>query len=228
MTRFKLGLLLIALSLPGLSAQAQLRPFTAVYAASYQGSEIGQGILTLSLDQNRYRLELKIEPTGLLSIIPFSIHEQTQGVLNADNAQPTRYAYTRSGLGKKRQEIVIFDAGGIQRETKGERSVLPYDPALTDPLSLILQVMLDLQQASLPNHYRVLNRGKIKDYPIQDQGVEILQTKLGQQPARRIQRGSKDRLIQLWFGSDVNFVPLRIVELENGREELSLSIRNLE
>ena len=208
--------------------QAQPRSFVAVYAASYKGSEIGKGVLTLRLEQNRYHLELKIEPTGLLSIIPFSIHETAQGTLSANDVRPARYAYKRSGLGKTRKETVIFERNGIYREVKGERSVLAYDPLVKDPLSLVLQVMLDLQQASLPDHYRVLNRGKIKDYLIRDQGTETLQTQLGQQLTQHIQRGSGERLIQFWFGRDLNYVPLRIVELEDNREELNLSIRRLE
>ena len=229
MASLKVFVFCIVLSLFGLiNAHAQPRSFKAVYAASYKGGEIGQGILTLRLEQNRYHLELKIEPTGLLSIIPFSIHELAQGQLNTPDVHPARYAYKRSGLGKSRKETVIFDRDGIYREVKGERSVLPHDPAVKDPLSLILQVMLDLQAERLAPAYRVLNRGKIKDYPVQDQGVESIHTKLGQQHAQRIQRGSGDRLIQLWFDRDLGYVPLRIVELEDKREELSLKIRQLE
>ena len=221
-------LLWLVAGLFGSGAHAQLRPFTAVYAAAYKGSEIGQGTLTLDVANGRYSLDLKIEPTGLLAIIPFAIHEQAQGTLDSAGVHPSRYAYTRSGLGKKRQETVVFDPSGIQREAKGTSSTLPYDANLTDPLSLILQVTSDLQADRLQTSYRLLNRGKIKTYPIQDQGQATSKTELGELPAHHIQRGTDDQLIRFWFGSSVAFVPLKIVQFEDNREEISLSIRSLE
>ena len=221
-------LLLLLANLLGLSAQAQLRPFTAVYAAAYQGSEIGQGTLQFNLDNGRYSLNLKVEPTGLLSIIPFAIYEQAQGTLDTEGPQPDRYAYTRSGIGKKRQETVLFEPSGILRDFKGERSTLAYDSSISDPLSLILQVMTDLQAQRLQTHYRMLNRGKINEYLIQDLGNKTLQTSLGELPTRYIQRGTDERLIRFWLGSSVDYVPIKIVQFEDNREELSLNIRSLE
>lgn len=220
-------LLFILLACCLATAQAQLQPFQAIYTAAYQGSEVGEGVLTLDIDQQQYRLELKIEPTGLLSLIPFSIQEHARGLIENNSISPREYSYQRSGLGKTRSEKIMFSSQYIQRDNKGQLSNLPFDAAIDDPLSLILQVMNDLRANQLKSSYRMLNRGKIKDYHIQDQGTTTLATALGNKPARQIQRGDDADKLQFWFGSNTGFVPLRIIQFDDGEEEISLHIRSL-
>jgi hypothetical protein len=88
--------------------------------------------------------------------------------------------------------------------------------------------MSDLQNQNIPAHYRMLNRGKVKNYAIQDNGTKTLTTALGELPVRHIQRGDDKRLLQFWLGKNQNYAPLKIIQLENGKEELRLEIRRLE
>lgn len=226
--RFSRFYLLFFLAVAQHSAYAQLRPFEATYSAAYKGSHVGQGVFTVAFTGDQYQLDLHIEPTGLLSVIPFSIKEQASGTLNGGEIRVKTYHYKRRGAGKKSEESVNFTADNIVRKHKGQQETLDTVPNIADPLSTIFKLMHDLNRQQLASQYQVINRGRIKHYQIQDKGEVVLPTVLGKIPTRHIVRKTKKGELLFWFAQQQHFVPVKIINMEKGEEDIGLVLESLQ
>ena len=228
----RIGLLLLTIS----SAWADslpIAPFEAHYKVFGKGLHIGDSELILLDDgDGRYRMRSHIYPVGLVSLVASqSLQEFVNGRFNNGIPQPVSYEQQRK-RGKKSRTIQLqFDwqQNSLQARDNEEQATLALSPRVVDPLSLHLLVMQDLQQGHNPSQYTLAKETELKTYNIKHDGKDVLDTPLGRLNVVRIsqQRSGSSRTTLFWFAPALDYLPVQITQLKNGKENLRMMIQKI-
>ena len=224
-------LILISLSWP---LYAQVQPFTAHYTVYAKGLALGKGRLSLSLQgNNSYQMTTEIKPHDIAAfLVQDHISEQATGVLNNAIPLPIHYDYKQQGGRKDRYRSLDFDwpARQVVSHHKGKHKTLALQTRMTDPLSLYLLVMHDLQQNHQAVEYQVINKGRLRTYQVSHHGNDILETPLGALQTIKIShsRAGSKRMTMFWFAPELNYVPVQVAQFKKNSEQLRLFIDKIE
>lgn len=176
------------------SAYAQtslpITPFSASYAVYGKGMALGNGEITL-IDEGsgRYRMQSRLNPEGLAALlISGNISEDVNGVFTDGVPLPDVYRQ-QFGSGKKARSVDLrFDwqnaqvAASYQEGKKQQQATLAISAGAVDPLSLHLLVMYNLQRGQRPELFTMINKTESRQYRVQYNDGEMLQTPLGKLP----------------------------------------------
>ncbi|HEY8386490.1 MAG TPA: DUF3108 domain-containing protein [Porticoccaceae bacterium] len=214
---------------PPSASHPALQPYHAVYTARYNRMPI-EAHRHLRVDGKR--LTLVTEARNLLG----QIHEAEHFHIDSEGRLiPESYVYDRSILGSSRKETTSIDARSrvSVSHRKGEETVLDFEPGQLGPLSYQLAMAIDLgthDQAEDVDQlsYTVIHRGRLKDYAyrIVEQDVN-LDTPLGNLNTLKVERvrDDDDRRTVLWLAPDLNYLPVRLVQAEDG-ETYEMNIKS--
>lgn len=227
--------LLLALSNPLVGAADNLiAPFQARYDLYGIGLPLGEALMVLDYPApNRYAMRFDVHPNQLTALLTSNqVQEQASGEIRDGKVQPTQYVQQADTGGKIRNVLLRFDqsAQRVEARNNAEQVVLPLSPSVTDPLSLHLAVMWDLERGHLPEQYTLIDGTELRTYQIRNEGEEILKTALGSLPAVRISQAQPggSRITTFWFATELQYLPVRITRQKKGREDLRLEIRSVE
>lgn len=211
-----------------------IAPFQARYEVFGSGFSIGEAVMTLAAaGPGKYQMSSDVRPNGLVTLLVSGrIDEKASGDIRDGAVLPTVYE-RRTDTSKKSNTVQLrFDwaAGQIQARNDREQATLPLSSGVLDPLSLNLKVMWDLQRGHLPNQYTLVDKTKLKTYQIQNQGEEALDTPLGKLRTVRVQQSTsgKSRMTTFWFAPELRYLPVRVAQDKEGKEELRMEIRSVE
>ena len=201
------------------SREPALIPSTLVYSANYNGMPIEMTReLTLDATTGIYQLASlaknllgRIEETGR-----FEIDQQ-------DNLKNHDYKYQWRIFGKGKTEELVFDyRENIARYTsKDKNRQVVLNSHFQSRISYQLQLQRDLLNNCQDLSYKVIARGKPRDYAFERYGEETIATPLGEVKTVVIRRvGDEDRETTLWFAPALNYTLVRLVQKEDGEEYL--------
>lgn len=223
-----------ALALSVAHADLPLTPFQARYEVYGSGLPVGEALMTLdAVGANGYTLRFEVRPHPLVALLASQrIEEQASGEIHQEQVRPLHYQ-RRMETGKGTQQTQLrFDwpAEQIAAQTDAGSATLPLAPGVTDPLSLNLAVMQDLQRGQLPDQYALVDGLEPRVYHIRNEGEETLNTALGALRTVRVSQTRPDgkRATTFWFAVEQQYLPVRIARQKKGREDLRLEIRSLE
>lgn len=226
------------LALPNPLAQAAgeqpIAPFQARYELYGMGLPLGEAFMTLDYPEpNRYVMRFQVRPNRLVALLASNqVQEQASGEIRNAEVQPTQYAQQADTGGETRDIQLRFDrsAGRVEARNNAEHAILPLSPGVTDPLSLHLTVMWDLERDQLPKQYTLIDGTRMRAYQIRNEGEETLKTALGELHTMRISQAQSggSRITTFWFATDLQYLPVRITRQKKGREDLRLEIRSVE
>ncbi|MDS4026567.1 MAG: DUF3108 domain-containing protein [Candidatus Contendobacter sp.] len=209
-------------------------PYRAHYEVYASGFSIGEAVIALTEPSpGTYQMTSDVRPNGLVALLASGrIHEQVSGEIHHDAIQPHQYERLLD-TGKKSNHMQLrFDwsAGQAQARYNADQATLPLAPGVVDPLSLQLVVMADLQRGRTPSQYSLVDRIEIKTYQIRNQGQETLDTPLGKLNTVLVNQYTpgKTRMTTFWVAPDLRYLPVRIMQEKDGKEELRMEIRAVE
>jgi hypothetical protein len=209
-------------------------PFRAQYEVYGSGFAIGTAVISLTTTgPNAYQMRSEVRPNGLAAVlVSGQIDENVTGEIRDGVVQPLRYE-RRVQTPKKKQTVQLdFDwkTRQLQARDNDQQATLALTPGVVDPLSLNLQVMLDLQKGQVSAEYTLADETELKAYQIKNEGEETLETPLGKLRTTRISQSKpgKTRITTFWFATDFQYVPVRVLQQKDGKEVLRMSIRTVE
>ena len=194
--------------------------FKATYVATFQGLQIeAKGVRELQrLDNGDYRLTSSATSmlAGLIETSEFSFAD--------GQLKPSRYNYTRSGLGKSKQDFIAFDYGSKTLQHKDGTAKLI--KGTLDKLSYQYQLKLDLANLALSERssstfqYAVADGDKLKYYRFRIAGEEVLTTPTGDMltvKLERVREHDSDRRTTFWLAKDHNYLLTKFKQQGTGK-----------
>ena len=144
--------------------------------------------------------------------------------------KPNRYDYTRSVLGKSKQDFIAFDYSSMTLQHQGGTSDLI--KGTLDKLSYQHQLKLDLtnlafsRRSSSTFQYAVADGDKLKYYRFRVAGEEVLTTPTGAMltvKIERIREHDSDRPTTFWLAKDHGYLLTKFKQQGNRKDfELNL------
>lgn len=199
---------------------AEPRLFHAEYVAEFKGLPIkAKGVRKLQrLEDGEYRLTSSA--TSMLA----SVAETSNFSFSGDRLVPSRYDYTRGGLGKAKQAFLAFDYAGETLQHEDGTSELR--KGTLDKLSYQYQLKLDLANLELSEssphqlEYTVADGDKLKHYKFRVAGEELLTTPAGDiltVKIEKIRKAGSDRQTTFWLAKDHDYLLARLKQEESGK-----------
>ena len=213
---------LTCLLLLSMWVSADPTPFRAVYQADYKGLPVSAiGIRELRhVEGNKY-LFTSSAKSFFTSITEQSLFYWQDGII------PVEYKYNRKGVGKNREDRLIFN---WQKNTASfDDTDYNIVPGTLDKLLYQVQMREDLMAARKniwpKMHYQIADRIRLREYEFEITGKEIIETPIGKfntVKATRIRRES-NRITTFWMSPEYDFLLIRLKQIEdNGGFELLL------
>lgn len=209
-------------------------PFQARYELYGVGLPLGEAFMALDYPEpSHYAMRFEVRPNRLVGLLTSNqVQEQASGEIHNGQVQSTQYAQQADTGGETRDIQLRFNrsTGQVEAHDNAEQATLPLSPGVTDPLSLHLMVMWDLERDQLPEQYALIDGTRIRTYQIRNEGEETLKTALGELHTVRVSQAQSDgsRITTFWFATDLQYLPVRITRQKKGREDLRLEIRSVE
>ena len=133
---------------------------------------------------------------------------------------PQHYIYQRNGLGKDRDDELVFDwaANKVTNLKNSQSQALDAAKNYQDSLSYHIQLSQDLIAGKKQFEYSITNGRKIKQYKFEIVGEEVLTTPLGDVKTVKVKRTrDKSELVTYaWFAKDFQYLLVRLQQEENG------------
>jgi hypothetical protein len=130
------------------------------------------------------------------------------------------YHNRRSLLGNSRDEQLSVDyARGIAHYLRdGSPRDIPLQPGYLGPVSYQVQLRRDLVAGKTSFDYRVMDRGKVKQYVFQSEGTDTIHTAKGDVSAVRVRRVRDDNVRQtvFWMAPTLGYQLVKLRQEENG------------
>lgn len=234
---FSLGFVLLASAVSAETAaqsadQAEiLRPYKAHYQLFRDGEEVGTATISLqSLGNERWRLVSDSQASVLL----FSLRatETSEFILQGAQLQPQQFERRRELPTKTSITSQHFDWTAM-RET-GRKDKKQWTVELTtgtqDRQSHMLAIQHDVASGKTALAYTVSDGGKLRDYEYRVKGEETIETPYGKFKTLRIERerADKDRQTITWLAPALDYLPVRVQQIEDGEEQADMRLKALE
>lgn len=220
------GFLLTFLGQAG--AAPQIDSFQARYQLNRSGLPFGHVEVSFQLDsQGHYRYSAKTRLNKFVALLhTYSISEMSQGVIEEGRFVPQQYFYHSE---KSEQERIIqlsFDwqKRRVRTATNDSPWSMRIPMGTQDKLSQQLAIQLALIGGENTASFDVADGGRLKRYHYTSEGIEKLQTALGELTTIRVKR-SKQALADytIWFAPSLNYLPIRFErEQPDGRFVMEL------
>ncbi|AWB66543.1 hypothetical protein C2869_08920 [Saccharobesus litoralis] len=209
--------------------------YKADYILSRRGSDYGNGSRQLiQLDNQRYLFNYSSQARFLF--LSDERSETSQLWIDNNQVKVDWYRYKREGTGKDRDYHYQFDHQAKQVLDKDNKPTVTNTDLgyrVLDQLSYQLQLELDLKAAPLQDSYSYqgINRdGHIRDYEFKVVEQPTISTPKGQFKTIKMQRitDNEDRVTYAWFAPELNYVLVRLQQMEDGDESFNISLKEIE
>jgi len=212
-----IGILTMCIANPGRAAEA-LTSFENTYNAKLYGFSIEVTSRFKSTGAETGNYEFYFNADSFVG----SVTETTDVTWNEKDHVfiPHHYTYKRTGLGKSRDDELVFDWTNLKvTNTKNNKSLpLEANIKLQDSLSYQLQLRQDLLAGKNNLEYTITNGRKIKKYHFEIVGEETLSTPLGDVKTVKVKRShaTEDTVTYAWFAKNFNYLLVQLQQEENG------------
>ncbi len=219
---------LAAFILPTHLLAAELQSFSASYTADWKQLPFS-GKAERSLkeqDDGTWKLDFSA------SMLVASLNETSWLNLVNGDIQPSKYRYSRSGLGKSKKIKQEFD-WQTQRATGSDRGK-PINRTLIqgvqDKSSYQLALQRDVADGKTSMSYQVLDGNDLDTYDFRVLGEESVDTKVGTVDAVKVERvrdpTQSKRITVLWFAKDWDYLLVRLQQVERDGKEYQIILED--
>jgi hypothetical protein len=187
---------------------------------------------TFETNDARYQIVSESNPAGLLAMfVRTRVKVYSSGAVTQAGLRPEQFEYGRLDDTSKNVSAT-FDWRAAQLhmtfDGRNESIALPQDTQ--DRVSLMYQFMF-LDAEKLGNlAFHMTNGKKIEPYRYRPAGREPIDTPLGKLNSLRLikQREPGDNAVEVWLAPDRNFIPVKVLILENDGSKYEQVITGLE
>ena len=197
------------------SASNTLDNFDVSYTAKVWGFNVA-GVSRLTANGNTYHYEFNAD-----SFVG-DVRESSDFIWNAEKQvlYPIRYIYKRNGLGKDKDDELIFDWSNkrVTNIQSNHTQTLNDDVVFQDSVSYQVQLRQDLIAGKKQFEYSITNGRRLKQYKFEVIGEEPLKTALGTVNTVKVKRTrNKDDIVTYaWFAKDFHYLLVSMTQEENG------------
>lgn len=220
--RFPLrGALFASLVLASLPALA-MEPFSATYQASVKGVKADAQMTLSAAGGDRWTYELRVNSPVA------NLRQSTTFSENGGNWRPLTGVDSTQVLIKRTQKNASYDWNAREARWSGDVKPDRVGPVKLqdgdlDGMLVHLALVRDVKAGRAAN-YRVVENGVARQHNYRVVGTESIT--VGGQPrtATKLSRSSEDKQILVWVVDDLP-VPARILQREDGKDALDLSLK---
>lgn len=236
-------LLFSCLLISPISAQSEtiheqgIAPFEVVYEVGNNMISAGSAKLSLKKEDDDWIYRLSTKPTGIFKLTgkgrvqEVSIIDMAQ---SGDSLQlhPKKYTY-RQDKEHRRSIDAFFDWSNSQLTwtKRGETVTKKFSEPVLDRLSVTLAVMHALRSGFEEKQMQVFDNGRIKTMQFVNEGIEVLDTKLGDIETIRVRssqiKKNSSRYSLTWFAPSLDYVPIKIEQYKRNKLVARLSLQRL-
>jgi hypothetical protein len=232
------GLALLACALGATAAGAASgdgpTPFSASYAVTWKGINVGTSTLQLSRDPaGRYSYVSRNQARGIFRLaFPGDIIQRSEFRIEAGLVRPARFLGDDGSSDTAKDVTLDFD--WVANRVHGVAEKRPVDlelrPGLQDPMSVQIALMLDLSAGRTPEKFWLIDKDKVKDYVYTQEGAARLESELG--PLDTViyssRRPGSDRITRIWYAQSLGWAPVRAERSRGGKLEWSMNVQSLQ
>ncbi len=145
--------------------------------------------------------------------------EKSEWVFNEQHLRPINYSYDRTSSKQERHVKLKFDWDKMRvtNVINNDSWSMKIPMRTLDKLLYHLAVMYDLREGKSALVYKVADGGTLKTYEFSNLGEETIKTKFGNlNTVKLLLPGKRDTT--LWYAKELGYLPVRIVQIEDGRE----------
>lgn len=221
--------LLLLTTLPAMAHQS-LDAYQADYELSHGSIHAADSRFVLQpADQGGYIYESVTHPVGFLALFrDDTIIERSYFSLVDGALRPLTFRYTYRGSDKNRNQSLDFDwlKKVVRSDYRGDKATLSLTPGMLDPLLVQLAVTLDLQHSHLADSYRVIDRGVVKTYRLEQTGHATVEVPAGTYNTVVVQRLDDDKTVLFWCAPELDYLPVKIEMREPDKSTISMMLKN--
>ncbi len=221
-------------SSPPEANEAPLPAHTAIYDVLRRGSKIGEIHVSLAPDERgiwHFATET-VATARLARMLRVSAEESAHFVWEGDRIRMLTYRQVTRGPTRSRfwQHDLDWAERVSNTHTYDGDHVIALEDEMLDPLTLRLQLAValsDPEQRGEDLAFRVLERDEIEDQQFLFQAEENLKLDIGCFDSLRMQRFRREgssRNYDSWHSEAFHWMPLRILQIEDGREEIDVRL----
>lgn len=192
--------------------------YRAVYDVEVRGIGAGQIVHEVFFTEVTYRIDTLARPSLAAKMLGFGeARESVKGLLKGFTVQPQ--IYQRSMDGKPEYALIYRyepQSHQVQLTAGKETKIHQYDADLNplDTLSMVVQSLIDIENARMPNEYTLVIEDDINSYHVQKQNNENWKDKNGNTITVQVYRQTNgNKQTQIYFAEN----PLRLIRLEQLR-----------
>ena len=212
---------------------SQPQNFVAVYTAQLKQAD-GQLSMTLKKeDGGLYSYELTTKPGGFWRIIiDGSIWQKSTFILEGNDVLRSQtYELIDTIRSKPRKSRANFDWEDslITGHYKDRAIKLPLTGNIIDKVSLQIAIIMDIRRGIDQSEYYILDKDKIQVVQVNRNSSAMINVPFGKFEAIEINRSSPDsnRTNTLWLAPELDYIPVKITQEENGKIVFSASLSQL-
>ena len=226
----RFALSLIAL-LPALaSAAPALSPMSLRYDVAWGSVPLGEGQLTLSTtSEDCYRYELRTEPIGLIAWTYGAPSEVSEFCVRGQRLVPSRMSFSNP---KRKKDGFTLDFDFAKGQVLGGRNgPLAIEAGTVDRLSVQqagrLWVKANAGKADPGTVVlTVADHKRVKAYTFAIGGRGQVETPAGRFDAIRFERIDDPKTtLRFWLAPELDYMPVKVENLEDGDPKLNLTLR---
>lgn len=203
--------------------------FTAVYAISLNNFVIGESEIKLEAQpKSQYLYRSNTRSTGIARLFRSDVVEESSRFdIRRSHIRPLEYRFDHTGSKKQRHALLNFDWKKMQvaNTVEGHTWEMEIPQNALDKLVVQIAVMADLAAGKQELIYNIADGGKLKEYRFSVVGTENIRVPAGEFEALKIERIRKDndRTTYLWCAPSLNYLPVRIEQIEHEDDVTYLS-----
>lgn len=217
-----------ALSLFALTAHAaDLKPATATYSVTRDGSAIGDSNFTLKRNTDgTWTLTSDTKGTsGKARLLGIDVHEESTFHWNNGKPQSAVYDYKQNSMIKNRTRHIEFDADAKQAHSQENKDRFTYDtpPGTTDrsTLQLLLAAAVANGAHEIAVPVAVRDRAEQQHYTVTKS--EAVTVPAGNFNATRVER-SDGKAIN-WYAPNVGMLPVKVQQISGDGSTVVLELK---
>ena len=209
-----------------------LEPFTAQYEAWYEGSRQGAGVMKLvPAGANRWTYSLDVRGTsGMAKLTGLNLAQRTTFEDAGGTWRPLSGSDSSKMLFRSSTRTATYDWGRGEARWTGDVKASRAGPVELhagdiDAMLLNLALVRDVT-AGNPLAYRLVDNGRAKDHRYTVVGKETIAIGDKRHEATKVSRTDGDRQTIAWIVDGIP-VPARILQRDEGKDELDLRLRSI-
>ncbi len=211
-------------------ARPALQPFSASYNVLRGKKRVGVSKVELIADTNgMFVYRTRVSARGLAKLF-VSRDVKGESRFTLRNDLPFPLYYSSFGAKKNDTQRISFEPFNdeISSQYKGSKKSLQWSPGVLDLLSMEIAMKLQFSRGEIPTEYTVAEKNSIREYHLEIEDRESIQTPFGKHETIRIRRqkaGSDNHSI-IWLAPELDYLMVRFDKYKRGTIDFSIRLDN--